>query len=385
MAHVEKYTRTQINNLFRHYERSYISDNVDKDRTYLNYNLHNDNRKGIEILQERLNNVHCLKRKDVNIICSWVVTAPKNLDTEHHEQFFKETYNFLNDRYGHNNTISAYVHKDEKQPHLHFVFAPIVKDKKRNIEKVCAKDVINRKELKVFHTELKKHLEHKMNMNIDILNNATINGNKSIVELKRESAIKEIEMIEHITNVKRESAYDNIQNYERLTKDAEKNLNTKQAELEQLKNEIQAQENKLNSVLDDIQKAHINNNIYFNDNQIEHLRETSILKEKKNFLTRKETVVIDKDVYNKMCDDLKELYADNKRCNTLLNMLGSSMLENEELKQENKKIKIELQQEKTKSFNRLIDNKNLKCKLDKFYKKYPLEKKELEKTKERKV
>lgn len=391
MAHVEKYTRTQVNNLFRHYEREHIANNVDADRTHLNYNLleNTDNKKGIELLQERLDNVHCLKRKDVNIVCSWVVTVPKTLKEEHHKQFFNETYDFLTKRYGKENTIGAYVHMDEVQPHLHYVFVPIVHDNKRNILKVCAKDVINRKELKTFHNDLKKHLENKMNMQVDILNGATINGNKTVLELKRESAIKKINAIESIEKIKRESAYDKIQHFERLTKDAEKNLNTKQAELTELKEQIQTQENKLNSILNDIKKAHINNNIYFNNNQIDHLKKNSILKEKKNFLTKKETVVINKDTYNKMCEDLKELYAENKRCNVLLDALGNNMLENEDLKEEVKELKQELNQEKTKSFNRLLDNTTLKNKLDKIYKKYPSIKQEFNQerkiSKERKI
>lgn len=384
MAHVEKYTRTQVNNLFRHYEREYITENVDEQRTHLNYNLFEDaeNRKGIDILQERLNNVHYLKRKDVNIMCSWIITTPKSLKEEHHKQFFNECYKFLNDRYGHNNVVGAYVHIDEMQPHLHYVFVPVVHDNKKNISKVCAKDVINRKELKVFHRDLKKHLENKMNMQVDILNNATINGNKTVLELKREDAIKKIDAIESIEKIKRESAYNKIARYEELVKDTERNMENKQNKLEKLKEQVQNQEKKLNDILKEIDKTRIENNIYFNNNQLEHLRKESILKEKKSILTRKKIVVIEKDRYNNMIDNLKELYADNKRCSVLLDNFRSDKLENEELKEQNKELKRELEREKNKSFKRMLDNTRLQNTLDRLYKKYPGIKKDLEQSKE---
>lgn len=384
MAHVEKYTRTQVNNLFRHYERAYITENVDENKSYLNYNLFEDaeNRKGIDILQERLNNVHCLKRKDVNIMCSWIVTAPKTLQEEYHEQFFDECYKFLNDRYGNDNVIGAYVHMDEVQPHLHYVFVPVVHDNKKNINKVCAKDVINRKELKTFHKDLKRHLENKMNMQVDILNYATINGNKTVLELKRESTLKNIDVIESIEKIKRESAYNKIARFEELVKDAERNLESRQNKLEKLKEQVQNQEKKLNDILKEIDKTRIENNIYFNNNQVEHLKKESILKEKKSIFTKKNVVVIEKEQYNNLFNELKELYADNKRCNVLLDNFKNDKLESEELKEQNKELKRELEREKNKSFKRMLDNTRLQNTLDRLYKKYPGIKKDLEQSKE---
>ena len=70
-------------------------------------------------------------RKDVNLMCTWIVTVPKDLPENEHEQFFKTTFDFLSDRYGKENIISAYVHMDETIPHMHFAFIPGVPDKKK--------------------------------------------------------------------------------------------------------------------------------------------------------------------------------------------------------------------------------------------------------------
>ena len=47
------------------------------------------------------------------------------LDERMQELFFEETYAFLSERYGAQNVISAYVHLDERSPHMHFAFVPV--------------------------------------------------------------------------------------------------------------------------------------------------------------------------------------------------------------------------------------------------------------------
>ncbi|WP_186312786.1 plasmid recombination protein, partial [Bacillus pumilus] len=90
--------------------------------------------------------------KDVKVCSDWVVTLPENLKgTSEKEQreFFEKTYEFLANRYGgEKNVLSANVHKDETTPHMHFAFMPVVWDEKKQREKVSAKEVLTRKDLK---------------------------------------------------------------------------------------------------------------------------------------------------------------------------------------------------------------------------------------------
>ena len=74
----------------------------------------------------------------------WVVTLPQSFDGDE-QDFFQETYKFLNDRYGKENVISAYVHMDETTPHMHYAFVPVVEDKKKGGYKLSAKEAVNRK------------------------------------------------------------------------------------------------------------------------------------------------------------------------------------------------------------------------------------------------
>nr|WP_244877090.1 plasmid recombination protein [Carnobacterium mobile] len=77
-----------------------------------------------------------MKREDVKVGCSWIVTLPSTLKEKNEQdqrEFFEKTYAFLTERYGgEKNVLSAQVHNDETTPHLHFAFIPVVWDEKKN-------------------------------------------------------------------------------------------------------------------------------------------------------------------------------------------------------------------------------------------------------------
>lgn len=195
MAHVAKYTRNTLGHLCRHFERGtdskeqpikYSNWDIDITRSHLNYNLAPQRNSQQEYIKERCAQVHCSKRADVNVMCSWVITAPKTLLENEWELFFKTAYNVLESRYGGSeNIVSAYVHMDETTPHMHFAFIPITYDKKKDYQKVSAKEVLTRLDLKTFHGDLDIEMNKVFGRDIGILNEITKKGNKSIAELKK--------------------------------------------------------------------------------------------------------------------------------------------------------------------------------------------------------
>ena len=202
MAHVKKYGRAVAGHIAKHFERGldengqYIkfgNADIDLARTHLNYNLAPCRPDGqVAFLNQRCSEVSCSKRKDLNVMCSWVITAPKNIAGTYNEaEFFRQTYKFLEQKYGQENVISAYVHKDETTPHIHFAFVPVVEDQKKKHLKVSAKECIDKFDLQKFHGQLDKHLLSSMSTGYQggILNGVTKDGNRSIDELKRQSAI----------------------------------------------------------------------------------------------------------------------------------------------------------------------------------------------------
>ena len=196
MANYKKFTRQQLGKMLSHYDRTDENpkENIDRSRTYLNYNLApKADEKQMDIMNQRLAEVKVQNRKDVNLLCTWVITLPKTLPEDKEEEFFRQSYKFLEDRYGKENVVSAFIHKDEVTPHMHFAFIPVVKDAKKDRLKVSAKECVTLLDLKQFHPELQEHLERELGCQVDILNEATLDGNKAIAELKRESAVELLE------------------------------------------------------------------------------------------------------------------------------------------------------------------------------------------------
>lgn len=213
MANLQKYNRQQLGHLLKHYNREkdqygrYIQFgnlNINTNFTHLNYNLAPKHKDDYKFIKQRCKDLKALNRKDVNVMCSWVVTVPqeywnnseaislldsadsKDNKNKYLDNFFQETYNFLEDKYGKENIISANVHMDETTPHMHFAFVPVVWDIKKQRNKVSAKECVNRKDLQQFHPQLNKYL------------------NKA---LKRELKELEIADIGVLTNKDRDSMY----------------------------------------------------------------------------------------------------------------------------------------------------------------------------------
>jgi len=232
MANMQKYSAGSTGGLIRHYERrqdeygnyqQFGNQEIDITKTHLNYNLGPEREiSSMDFIKQRCSEVDFVNRKNINVMVSWIITAPEGLATgiEHRENqrpllkfegkeaegnlklFFEESYKFLNQRYqsyGSDenlkdiNVISSYVHMDETTPHMHYAFVPVVFDEQRGREKVSAKELINRKDLQTFHKDLEKHMERVFGREIGILNEATKGGNKSIDELKRGTAQKKLQ------------------------------------------------------------------------------------------------------------------------------------------------------------------------------------------------
>lgn len=196
MASVEKFSRSGVVNHLRHIERtiSHSSNmDIDPDKTSQNYSLIEDRDiSSYDYFLQRTSELYCYNRADVKVMAGWIVTAPQDLIPNQYDDFFRSTYNFLSKRYGENNVVQAIVHADESgQPHLHFYFIPAIYDAKHNREKICANEVLNKKDLRSFHTALQKHLKDD-GISASVLTGITKaqGGNKSVWELKQERTHK---------------------------------------------------------------------------------------------------------------------------------------------------------------------------------------------------
>lgn len=202
---VAKYTRSSVGHMFAHFERKdgvkFKNQDIDITRSHLNYNLHDDNRNQFEILNSILNdeNIKVSKRKDLNVMCSWVITAPIEIQGDENKEklFFEETYNFFSEKFGKQNVISAYVHMDETSPHMHFAFVPVFYDKNKDLYKINAKSIINKNLLNSIHPVFQNHLNAKLGQNFAKIHRHNTTVNKSIKELKQETADLNLQIIEY--------------------------------------------------------------------------------------------------------------------------------------------------------------------------------------------
>lgn len=166
---VQKCKAGSVVGLQRHDQRegqNHSNKDIDPERTKLNYDLHNPEKISFtqkiksRIAEEGIEKKRAI-RSDANVMLSIVIQAKKDffddLGPEKTKDFFKAAYDVLAQKYGEKNIISANVHMDEKAPHLHFKFVPIVE--KNNEVKLRGGELINRPHLIELHTIVAEHLQ----------------------------------------------------------------------------------------------------------------------------------------------------------------------------------------------------------------------------------
>ena len=149
-----KYKRDNLKGIFRHNERrnkNYSNDNIDKEKSYLNYSLKNPKysyEKEFDRIREKYNLKGQIKTVS-NIACEYIITSDKEfferIGESETKRYFETAYKFVSEykNLGEQYILSAKVHMDEQSPHLHLVFLPVVhtQDKKsNNIDKLACSE-----------------------------------------------------------------------------------------------------------------------------------------------------------------------------------------------------------------------------------------------------
>ena len=149
-----KYKRENLKGIYRHNERknkNYSNDNIDKERSYLNYSLKSPKYrydKEFDMMKERYKLKGQIKTVS-NIACEYIITSDKQffeeIGEEETKRYFETAYNFVAEykNLGEQYIMSAKVHMDEETPHMHLIFLPVVHttDKKgNNIDKLACSE-----------------------------------------------------------------------------------------------------------------------------------------------------------------------------------------------------------------------------------------------------
>lgn len=149
-----KYKRENLKGIFRHNERrnrNYSNNNIDKEKSYLNYSLKEPQysyEKEFDRIREKYNLKGQIKVVS-NIACEYIITSDKEffktIGEEETKRYFETAYKFVSEykNLGEQYILSAKVHMDEETPHMHLIFLPVVhtKDKEGNdIDKLACSE-----------------------------------------------------------------------------------------------------------------------------------------------------------------------------------------------------------------------------------------------------
>lgn len=190
MAHIAKYKATSVGHMLAHYRRDASSlerDNIDPKRVENDMVVgHYTNKDGrlvvgrvvpregepnwgtVERRIERVNEAQKAAgkratRKDAVVMADVVVTLPDNVRKGDEDRFFRLTYWYLSKKFGIDNMMGGFVHKDEvlkdgtpARDHMHVPFTPIL-DGHFNYKQMCPRSFYQS-----MHKELGDYLEKRM-------------------------------------------------------------------------------------------------------------------------------------------------------------------------------------------------------------------------------
>ena len=190
MAHIAKYKATSVGHMLAHYRRDESSlgrDNIDPKRVENDIVVgHYTNKDGklvvgrvvpregepnwgtVERRIERVNEAQKAAgkratRKDAVVMADVVVTLPDNVRKGDEDRFFRLTYWYLSSKFGIDNMMGGFVHKDEvlkdgtpARDHIHVPFTPIL-DGRFNYKKMCPRMFYQN-----MHRELGDYLEKRL-------------------------------------------------------------------------------------------------------------------------------------------------------------------------------------------------------------------------------
>ena len=276
MAHIAKYKATSVGHMLAHYRRDASSlerDNIDPSRVKNDLVVgHYTNKDGklvvgrvvpregepnwgtVERRIERVNEAQKAAgkratRKDAVVMADVVVTLPDNVRKGDEDRFFRLTYWYLSNKFGIDNMMGGYVHKDEvlkdgtpARDHMHVPFTPIL-DGRFNYKKMCPRSFYQS-----MHKELGDYLERRM-------------GYRPAIELDEETRAQRVYTDKAVDIDKVRGAVDRavvqpaeqraaqaVEDAAQRVEDAAQRVEEARAELDELRGAVSAEQARLESL-----------------------------------------------------------------------------------------------------------------------------------------
>ncbi len=158
----EKHKGNPARPLEAHHERQkeqYASNpDIDTSRSKYNFHIIKPESRYCHFIQSRIDQAGCRTRKDSTRFVDTLITASpeffKGKSPKETAAFFQRAADFLIQRVGRDNIVSAVVHMDEKTPHMHLTFVPLTED-----NRLSAKEILgNRASLSRWQDDFHAHM-----------------------------------------------------------------------------------------------------------------------------------------------------------------------------------------------------------------------------------
>lgn len=137
---------------------SHTNEDIDWTKKDQNIDLLNQQEKFQTVVKNRigeLNLAHGI-RKNATVMCQFLVTSDNaffnNMIKPDQIDFFKKSLDFMENRYGKQNMVSATIHFDEMTPHMHINFVPVTSD-----GRLSARDLFSPGNLRKLQDDFNRH------------------------------------------------------------------------------------------------------------------------------------------------------------------------------------------------------------------------------------
>ncbi len=141
---------------------SHTNKDIDWSKTGNNVNLLEQQEKFRTVVKNRIEelNLNRAVRKDATVMVQCLITSDSTffdkMNKDQQVEFFKKSYDFIKDRYGKKNMVSATIHFDERTPHMHVNFVPVTED-----GRLSARDLFSPKQLRELQDDFNKYINDK--------------------------------------------------------------------------------------------------------------------------------------------------------------------------------------------------------------------------------
>lgn len=138
---------------------SHTNKDIDWSRTHENIDLLQQQEKFRRVVQSRIDELDLPRaiRKDATVMVQTMITSDNKFFDKMNKveqiNFFEKSYDFIKNRYGEKNMVSAIIHFDETTPHLHVNFVPVTDD-----GRLSARDLFSPKKLRQLQDDFNKYV-----------------------------------------------------------------------------------------------------------------------------------------------------------------------------------------------------------------------------------